>query len=438
MNHHLMTIDRKVRNSIEQLRKKGFFSLLLTKFLVQFVGFGSVILVAKFISPENMAQIKSLQTYLTLAVLIGTFGLDTAILKYCSEQGAENEKRYLLYYTIRKSIIFCIVAVLLFNLLLIFSSRYSVPQWSLYTLCVPMLALTNILMSYLLALKKVSRMAIIQSIIKVQNALFIIIGTWLFGLKGFIVSTVLGLVLGLFPLFKETGSIKLSNNITQKMPSTFWSIAFFSFLANFTNNVGNYTDIIIMDNFITDRTEMGYYAIATIFLLGATQVTATLQSIYTPYLTEKNKDINVLKQMTFNIQKKALIISIFVGVMVYIGATVFVPIFYGESYANTVMYTGILMIKYVLYSSYAISAIMLMALGRMKENFFVNIISTPIILLINYFVGQNFSIIGIAWTQVFNAFFILILQYIFVFRVIKKEESIFKSYQGRCLENPKA
>ncbi|MEB9734835.1 sugar isomerase, partial [Bacillus cereus] len=71
MMQPLAKLKGKIHNNIIQLRKKGFFSLLLTKFLVQFVGFGSVILVAKFISPESMAQIKSLQTYLILAVLIG-------------------------------------------------------------------------------------------------------------------------------------------------------------------------------------------------------------------------------------------------------------------------------------------------------------------------------------------------------------------------------
>lgn len=421
MKPYLKSVKRKVHNNIDQLRKKGFFSLLLTKILVQFVGFGSVILVAKFISPESMAQIKSLQTYLILAVLIGTFGLDTAILKYCSEPREESHKKYLLSYAIRRSIIFCVIAVVLFNLFLIFSPKYSIFQWGVYTLCIPMLTMTNILMNYLLALKKVSRMAVIQSVIKVQNAIFIIIGTWLFGVKGFIIATVLGLALGLFPLFKEVNSMKISYNVSGKIPSTFWNIALFSFLANFTNNIGNYTDIIIMDSFTTNRVEMGYYAIATIFLLGATQVTATLQNIYTPYLTESNDDIGKLKKMTFNIQKKALIVSVFVGSIVYLGAKIFVPIFYGDTYINTVTYTGILMIKYVIYSSYAIVAVMLIALGRMKENFLVNLISVPIILLINYFIGKHFSIIGIAWAQVFNALLVLIIQYAFVFIVIKKE-----------------
>ncbi|EJR32027.1 sugar isomerase [Bacillus thuringiensis] len=421
MMQPLAKLKGKIHNNIIQLRKKGFFSLLLTKFLVQFVGFGSVILVAKFISPESMAQIKSLQTYLILAVLIGTFGLDTAILKYCSEPREDSEKNYLLSYAIRKSIIFCVISVILFNLFLIFSPKYSVFQWGVYTLCIPMLTMTNLLMNYLLALKRVKRMAVIQSIIKIQNAIFIIIGTWFFGIKGFIIATVLGLIVGLFPLFKEVNSIKVTYNMSEKIPFTFWNVAFFSFLANFTNSIGNYTDIIIMDSFITNRVEMGYYAIATIFLLGATQVTATLQNIYTPYLTESNKDISKLKQMTFNIQKKTLVVSIFVGITVYLGAKIFVPIFYGNSYINTVTYTGILMIKYVIYSSYAIVAIMLIALGRMKENFLVNLISVPIILLINYFIGNHFSIIGIAWAQVFNALLVLVIQYAFVFIVIKKE-----------------
>ncbi|WP_241138748.1 lipopolysaccharide biosynthesis protein [Bacillus mycoides] len=416
----LENLREKIHNNIIQLRKKGFFSLLLTKFLVQFVGFGSVILVAKFISPESMAQIKSLQTYLILAVLIGTFGLDTAILKYCSEPRKDNEKSYLLSYAIRRSIIFCVIAVLLFNLFLFFVPKYSIFQWGLYTLCIPMLAMTNILMSYLLALKKINRMAVIQSVIKVQNAVFIIIGTWLFGIKGFIIATVLGLLLGLLPLFKEINSMKISHKISSKVPYAFWNIAFFSFLANFTNNIGNYADIIIMDSFTTDRVEMGYYAIATIFLLGATQVTATLQSIYTPYLAEKNKDIKALKAMTFNIQKKTIIISIVVGVAVYIVSMIFVPIFYGEAYINTAKYTGILMIKYVLYSSYAITAAMLVSLGKMRENFYVTIISTPIALFSSYLAIQNFSVVGVAWAQVFNGLIILVLQYSMVFRVLKK------------------
>ena len=53
-----------------------------------------------------------------------------------------------------------------------------------------MLTMTNLLMNYLLALKRVKRMAVIQSIIKIQNAIFIIIGTWFFGIKGFIIATV--------------------------------------------------------------------------------------------------------------------------------------------------------------------------------------------------------------------------------------------------------
>ncbi len=91
MMQPLAKLKGKIHNNIIQLRKK-VFSLLLTKFLVQFVGFGSVILVAKFISPESMAQIKSLQTYLITSCSNRYFGLDTAILKYCSNLGGQRKK----------------------------------------------------------------------------------------------------------------------------------------------------------------------------------------------------------------------------------------------------------------------------------------------------------------------------------------------------------
>lgn len=420
MKHRLITLSNKIRNSLVQLGKKGFFSLLLTKFLIQFLGFGSIILVAKFINPESMAQIRSLQTYLTLAVILGTFGLDTAILKFCAEKREDIQKEKILSYSVRNSLLFSFLSILLFNLFLIFISKQYSIHWGIYTLCVPILTLTNILINYLLALKKVNKMASIQAIIKVQSALFIIIGTWLFGVKGFIISTVLGLAIGLYPLFKEANPVKRLDNSNMDIPKQFWRIAFFSFLANFVNNIGNYADIIIMDNFVTDRVEMGYYSIATIFLLGATQITATLQSIYTPYLTEKSNNYKDLKEMAFNVQKKAIILSVGAGLAVYIGSLVFVPFFYGEAYKSTITYTGILMVKYVLYSSYAIMGVTLLAMGKMKENFYVTLISAPIALVINYVASQYFGIIGIAWAQIANGAIMLSLQYITVFFVFKR------------------
>lgn len=420
MNDRLIALGNKVRNSLVQLGKKGFFSLLLTKFLVQFLGFGSIILVAKFITPESMAQIRSLQTYLTLAVILGTFGLDTAILKFGAEKRDDSQKDKILAYSVRNSLLFSTLSILLFNVFLIFISKQYSIHWSIYTLCVPILALTNILMNYLLALKRVNKMASMQAIIKVQSALLIIVGTWLFGVKGFIIATVLGLAIGLYPLFKEVKPAKRLNDMSIDIPKQFWGIAFFSFMANFVNNIGNYADIIIMDNFVTDRVEMGYYSIATIFLLGATQITATLQSIYTPYLTEKSNNYKDLKKMAFNIQKKAIFLSIFTGLAVYIVSLVFVPLFYGDTYKSTITYTGILMIKYVLYSSYAIMGVTLLALGRMKENFYVTAVSAPIALIVNYVISQNFGVIGIAWAQIFNGFIMLCLQYAIVFRVFNK------------------
>nr|MCX3303428.1 oligosaccharide flippase family protein [Bacillus pacificus] len=113
--------------------------MLLTKFLIQFLGFGSIILVAKFINPESMAQIRSLQTYLTLAVILGTFGLDTAILKFCAGKREDNQKEKILSYSVRNSLLFSFVSILLFNLFLIFISKQYSIHWVIYTLCVPIL-----------------------------------------------------------------------------------------------------------------------------------------------------------------------------------------------------------------------------------------------------------------------------------------------------------
>ena len=67
------------------LRAKGFFHLLSVNLLAQALGLGTILVVAKFLSPRELGEVRILQSYTALIIAVAAFGYDTAILKVCSE-----------------------------------------------------------------------------------------------------------------------------------------------------------------------------------------------------------------------------------------------------------------------------------------------------------------------------------------------------------------
>lgn len=393
------------------LSKKGFFHLLSANFLTQFLGFGTILLVTKFVSPTELGQIKIIQSYIGIFVIIAGFGLNTAILKYCAEKFTNEERKGILKYSIKKSIITTAISYLLL-IILVFTGIIKFPNeivlWVIvYGLVIPILVATNIGMTYLQALKQIKKMAKVQSILKIQSCIIIVISTYFWGFKGFICSTILAYIVGLFPLYKLIGKSFLSADILK--PQGFLTMAIFSALANVMSLVGQYGDIFILDRFSGAKDEIGFYSLATIFLIGASQVTGTVQSIVTPYFSEYCRDEKWITQQLMKNQLRMIGLSSIVAIGIYFFCYYFIPLIYGERYLITLLYLKILLIKYVIYSSYAIIGVALVGLGLTKYNLISDLITTPISLFLSYLFLNWYGIIGVAYAQVVVAGIYLIL-----------------------------
>ena len=204
------------------------------------------------------------------------------------------------------------------------------------------------------------------------------------------------------------------------VPDEYWKLAIFSVLANGISLIGQYGDIFILDQFSINRIEIGYYALATIFILAATQVTGTVQSIVTPYFSEHAHDEKWFRrQLTLN-QIRMILLSIVIALGVLIIGWILVKFFYGAGYETTINYLAILLLKYIIFSAYAITGPAILGLGMVQYNFAVVLISTPIGLALAYFMLGNYGIQGVAWAQVMTALLTLLLVQIFSRRAIKK------------------
>lgn len=400
---------------IEFVKNKGFFDLLSVNFLTQFLGFGSSLLVARFLTATELGEIRILQSYIAVFSIIASFGINTATLKLCSENRPEKEKASILNLAVRKSLLSILITLIILFALSLTGTLTSTKRLSfwliIYAFVIPSDVLTNLFIVFLQSQKRIKKMARSQAIIKLQTLPIVIFTTWQFGFKGFIFSTIFAHLIGLWPLINLVGLNFLKIPI-EKKPAQFMNFALFSLLANGVGQISLRGDMFILDHYAADRESIGYYSLALIFISAASQITGTVQSITTPYFSEKAEDeIWFRKQLALN-QKRMVILSVVVALGVFILARIIIPIVYGNEYLPTIKYLLILLLRYIIWSSYAIIGPALIGLGQIKYNFLVTTIITPIGLFLSYYLLQQHGIIGVSWAQVGTALIQLSLMYI--------------------------
>ncbi|MBK8418342.1 oligosaccharide flippase family protein [Candidatus Villigracilis saccharophilus] len=414
---------QKISSNFHFLRNKGFFDLLSVNFLTQFLGFGSTLLVAKFVTPVELGDIKILQSYTALFVILAGFGFNAAVLKVCAEDRPDQEKLGILRLAVQRAGVATAITILLVIVLAlsgVITSTLRLSLWLIVYACtIPLQVLTGIFIVFLQAQKKIKEMARSQAVVKIQSVVLIVISTWAWGFKGFIFATIAAYALGLWPFLRQIGVNFLHTPLEQK-PARFMQYAFFSVLGNGIALLGQRGDILILDHFTVDRAAIGYYALATIFVTAASQVTGTVQSITTPYFSEHAQDETWFRRQLFLNQLRMALLGVAVAVGVYVLAWILVPLVYGPDYSPTLSFLAILLINYVIASSTSLVGVAIFSLGFVKYNSLSVMISTPISLITTFVFLTKFGIIGVAWAQVVLALVSLCINAIFVNIVLNK------------------
>lgn len=398
---------------LRALQRRGFFHLLTANFLTQFLGFGTMLLAAKFLAPSELGEVKVLQSYTALFIVLGGLGYNAAVLKRCSEALSDVESAQALHLGLHRALLGSLAALVLVIALVAagwLTASTHLARWlPVYAAIIPFAVTTNILIIYLQARNRIKEMARAQTLIKLESFAAIVTATWLWGFPGFIVATLVAYVVSLLPVLKEIRPAWLLRPPIASPPG-FTNLALWSLMANGVAIVGQYTDIFILDHFAEDRSAIGYYSLATIFVLAAVQVTTTVQSIATPEFSHRARDEAWVRRHLAKQQVRLAGLSGVVAAAVYLGALVVVPPVYGPRYHSTLVYLPILLLRFVVWSSYAIIGVALFGLGLVRYNVMAVAVATPLGFVLSYVWLRRFGMVGLAWAQVVTALCTLCIQ----------------------------
>lgn len=408
---------------LQDVSHKGFFHLLSANFIVGFFGFGTQLLVAKFLSPKELGQIKTMQSFIGVGTILAGFGFNTAVLKLCSEKRPLSEKSFIFTKNLHYTLIPVLTTLLIFLTLAklkLFSPDQTINKWILlYMLSIPALTYTSLIMVYLQALKKIQLMAKMQVFIRLISFVFLVLITYFYGLPGYIISTVFIGYVALLPLLSLVKKDLFQKEKVKNVFSQSFFFAKWSLLTNAFGTVEAYLDIFLLNYLIKDRVAFGYYSLATTFILGMNYITYTVQSIATPYFSEKSRDKKEFIRILKKYQKLMVLIAFLTAVVFSILVPLFIKTVYGKNYALAGTYFRILSIKYFFWGCYALLIVAILGLGKMMYNFLSVAIGVLVSAILSYFFITRYGIVGAATGQVLGYLFTLVVVSFMVKHVIK-------------------
>lgn len=201
------------------------------------------------------------------------------------------------------------------------------------------------------------------------------------------------------------------------MPPQFYTLVNSSIAASAIGVLGQYTDIFFLDHCLDDRNLIGFYALATVFLLAGVQVTGTVQSFLTPYFSEKIFDGAWLWQNWKKYQLYLAGAMVPVCLVTFLGAFLLVTVYYGPAYEGMLPILGALLFQVFFRSWYAVSAITLIALNKVQYNCAVAVFYLILKSALCYGLVGHYGIWGIVAAQVLTEIPTVILHYFVTYRV---------------------
>jgi O-antigen/teichoic acid export membrane protein len=250
------------------------------------------------------------------------------------------------------------------------ASQDDIAIMHIYTMALPFAVYSMCSMAFLQALKKVKVAAKAQGLIRVSFAVLAVLGGYWGGLDYVIFLTVIGYIAASICLYF------LLRNTTYDDP----------FLTEFSEDANRFKlhslgmlatggltvlqqniDLYLLGIFRADYQLIADFGLASILFTAGVLVTGTIQTVLTPYLSEKQDDLLWVREKTTRLQVLLIPFSFLFGLFLYAGVSGLVYFGFFPDYPNLLNFSIPMIIKYWIWSLFCVFGAALFAIGIVKE-----------------------------------------------------------------------
>ena len=280
-----------------------------------------------------------------------------------------------------------------------------------------------LLIRYYQSINLFKRISTVILILKLISAIFVITSTYLFFIKGYVLSMVITTTLVMLSLIYDVrktvnGSFLPSNYI--KIKKKIQSLSKTAFFAQIIDQLKLHSGFLIANYIIFDRVMFGHYAFALIIIQGMNIVSTSVQQFIIPKMSEISNDVSLFFQKLQKFEARFVLISTLIVITSELILPLIIEIVFGSKYNEAIPLLRVMIIGWYIQSFYALKGVAFLSLGQMKyisySSLYIFLVSVPLM----YWLNIKFGAIGASMSYVLQNGISYLILFLFLKR-LKKE-----------------
>jgi len=422
----------RLLTKIKALKEKGFFHLIISNYSIQVIVFISHLLIAKIMDPTYVGMIKTIEVYITIAVVLGSGGMIFAILKIVPQYKDKETRDHILHFSLKYILVFSSILFVVINLISytgIISDDATLLRWfRWYSFIIIPSVFLKFLIRYFQAINAFKKISLLVIYFKIVSAIIVLSLTYFFYLRGYIISMVLTTIITVsyllydikkdtLPKIKETDSYKsLSRKlITLSKPA---------FIATLIDQLKLQIGFLLANYIVLDRYMFGQYSFALILIQGLSIILISVQQFIIPKLSKISNNTNFFFIKLKVFEKQLISVSFIIFVLAQLILPIIINSVFANKYDEAIPLLRILLVGWFISSFYALKGVSFLSLGKMK---YISIISGLMLLIVfpvTYYLNIKYDVYGSAYAYVFQVIVNLFLLTFFTNKFLKTNNAI--------------
>ncbi|MDR5658758.1 oligosaccharide flippase family protein [Serpentinicella sp. ANB-PHB4] len=384
----------------QKLYREGFFHVMLGNTLVKAIAFISSIVIVRLVDKQSYAYLAYVNNLYAYIALFSGFGMSSALLKYCSSTADISSNKAFFYFAIKYGSIFqFVLTIVLLGYMYIAEIPFPEAR-SLALLFILMPVLTYVLQttqSYVRSQrnnKLYAQIGVTQTIIVF---IFSILFVLTLGIKGVPMARYLGVTIGIIVAIRYVrnsfiGSITIT--LSRSQIKSFILMGKSLMIANLFSMIMPLNELFLINHLLRDEAITANYKIAMLIPSQLSFITGSIMVYYFPIIAQMTKNKKILKT-SINVQLLAASIIGCISLIGYIFTPYIIEFVYGDIYSDAMTLSRLFWLVYAINSGFRMIPMNIMpAIGRVKFNERMAIITSIVHLLVDYLLLSKFGISG--------------------------------------------
>ncbi|MGB9928804.1 MAG: flippase [Methanosarcina sp.] len=363
------------------------------------------ILLSRELGASGLGLYTLVFTIYMFGIQFAAFGIGSALTKYIAEYCDEplKIKEFVSSGIVGAIISGSLMGITLYLLAGIISTQFfhnsnMTELLRITALCFPFIAIQKVIIGILNGLRRMQSYAFLNILQNLSIMVVTVILVFCFDMDvmgaiiGFVAPTI---IIGLLSLTFARNYFEASFNIVHSVIKEISYFGFYIILAGSIEMINTQIDSVLIGHFMTE-TDVGYYAVAVIFVQGIILIPQTIQSVTTPLIATYygKKDLESIQKLIKRTMFNTFIVAVFISFGLIIFGKSLITFIFTEEYLPAYMPMVILLIGHTVCAPIGSIGTTLSCVGQVRVIFRITTICALMNTILNLLLIPKYGIIG--------------------------------------------